>query len=86
MESYYLLDQLYHGIWPSRLEWKKLEDRGALRTLIGLAHLAYLKKDTIRARLLYNRLLKLDHRDELGVRRFLDAIDSGIPFEETESI
>ncbi|MBI4272931.1 hypothetical protein HY621_03710 [Candidatus Uhrbacteria bacterium] len=84
MEAYYLLDQLYHGTWPSRLEWKKLEDRGALRTLIGLAHLAYVRKDHIRARSLYNRLLKLDHRDELGVRRFLDSLDSGIPFEQLE--
>jgi tetratricopeptide (TPR) repeat protein len=83
-EAYYLLDQLYKGTWPTSLSWRKLEDRGALRTLIGLGHLAYLKKDHIRARSLYNRLLKLDHRDELGVRRFLDALDSGIPFEDLE--
>ncbi len=85
IEAYYLLDKLYQTKWPNRLEWKKLEDRPALRTLIGLAHLAYIKKDHIRARSFYNRLLKLDHRDELGVRRFLNALDSGIAFEELDS-
>ncbi len=84
MEAYYLLDRLYDKKWPSKLHWKRVQDRPALRTLVGLAHLAYLKKDTIRARSLYNRLLKIDSRDELGVRRFLDALDSCILFEELD--
>lgn len=84
MEAYYLLDQQYTGKWPKRLDWKRIEDRPALRTLIGLAHLAYVKKDTIRARSLYNRVLKLDRRDELGVRAFLNALDAHIDFEELD--
>ncbi len=81
-ESHHLLDRYYEGTWPSRLNWKKLEDHPAMRTLIGLGHLAYEKKDLIRARSHYNRLLKLDPRDELGVKYFLDALDSGLLFHD----
>lgn len=83
-ESYHLLDRYYATKWPSRLNWKKFDDRPAMRTLIGLGHLAYEKKDFIRARAYYNRLLKLDPRDELGVKYFLDALDSGISFHELQ--
>lgn len=83
-ECMYILNLRFPEGLPRSLTWKRQDDRAIMRALIGLGHLAYEKHDLDRARSYYEKLVKADRRDELGIRRFLDAIEQGISFEELD--
>jgi|GEM_PF-1046028 len=83
-ECMYILERRYPSGLPKKLDWRRLEDRAIMRALIGLGHLAYEKKDNDRAKSYYEKLVKADKRDELGIRRYLEALEQGIPFSEMD--
>ena len=43
-EAYHLLNEWYSKGWPTHLSWRHPHDRAAMRTLIGLGHLAFPKE------------------------------------------
>ncbi len=79
-EAKYLLDQHFKHAWPEELHWNSQEDRPVMRALIGLGHLAYHKGNTKYAKKCYSELLKKDPKDELGVKRYLHALEKGKEF------
>lgn len=83
-ECMYIIERRYPEGMPKTLDWKRLDDRAVMRALIGLGHLSYEKHDLDRARSYYETLVKADKRDELGMRRYLDAIEQGIPFADLD--
>ncbi|MBI4239458.1 tetratricopeptide repeat protein [Candidatus Uhrbacteria bacterium] len=84
-ESQYLLDHHYDKHYPVHMHWHNLRDRPAMRMLMGLGHLAYQRGDTSRALHYYKTLLHADSSDELGVKKFICAIESDADFEEVFS-
>lgn len=79
-EAKYLLDKHFHHVLPDTLHWNSEHDRPVMRTLIGLGHLAYHKGNKAFAKKCYNDLLKRDSKDELGVKRYLHALEKGEEF------
>lgn len=79
-EAYHLLTEEYKKTWPEHLTWRHPHDRAAMRTLIGLGHLAYHKGKKKEATDYYQKLLDADHKDELGVRQYAAALSAGDPF------
>ena len=81
-ESEYLIGKLYKDRMPERLSWNDPRERPLLRTLIGLAHTAYVRKNTKEAERYYRRVIKRDPRDHLGVKRYMTALENGEPFPD----
>lgn len=81
-ESKHLLDAMYEKKWPDRLSWDHANDRPAMRTLIGLGHVAYHGNKLTQARKHYEDLIDADPHDELGVKQFLIALQQRKPFQE----
>lgn len=73
-EAHHLLDRAYENNWPKKLQWHHLQDRPALRILIGLGQVsAYMGKKSA-AKTYYEHVLLHDRKDELGVRRLLEEL------------
>lgn len=81
-EGKYILDRHYGSAWPKVLDWAKFEDRPAMRTLVGLGHLAYERGDLKGAMRIYEDILDRDKHDGLGIKRYCDAAKEGKKFEE----
>ncbi len=81
-EAKYLLDTHYHHDWPKELDWNHPYERAAMRTLIGLGHVEYQKGITKKALHWYEQLFHSDRQDELGVKRYIQAIKDGKKFDQ----
>lgn len=77
-EAYYLLNEHFGNAWPKRLAWASYHDRGAMRVLISLGQLAQKHGEFKKAKRYFTQLLQADHKDELGVKKYLDEIERGI--------
>ncbi len=62
---------------PTHVEWKTPHDRTLLRALHGLALVAFRRGDTKEAEKRFNDLLKLNPKDNTGVRFLLADIKKG---------
>ncbi len=81
-EAQYLLDDHYARKYPMHLHWHSVRDRPTMRMLVGLGHLAYSRGDTKRALEHYHQLLHADKGDELGVKKYINAIEAKASFSE----
>ena len=81
-EAKYLLDQAYKGVWPQHLDWSRADDRPAMRCLVGLGHISYLKGDTKKALKYYDMLIAADKHDGLGIKRYTEGLSEGKHFDE----
>ena len=81
-EAKYLLNDMYKDKWPAKLSWKNVDDRPAMRNLMGHAHVHYAGGDLKKAREYYEMLLTHDKKDEIGAQRYLDGVKKGIHFDE----
>lgn len=79
-EARYFLDEYFNHEWPLELSWDNPHDKPVMRTLIGLGHLAYHKKDVKNAKKWYSMLLERDAKDELGVKKYLNTLEKGKEF------
>lgn len=80
-EAKYLLDVHYHHAWPKELDWNHSYERASMRTLMGLGHVEYQKDNAKKALHWYEQLLHSDKQDELGVRRYIEAIKADKKFD-----
>lgn len=74
-EARYILDHHFKEGWPKELNWWDLHERSAMRTLIGLGHVARERGDFKEAKKYYSMLLKNDKEDELGVKKYLHEVE-----------
>ena len=82
-EAEYLISKYYpKGTMPAHLSWNHVDQRPVLRTMIGLAHTAYLQGKLKEAQKYYNVVLQKDPRDHLGMKRYLHALDTGEHFPD----
>mgnify|MGYP001617731370 CR=1 FL=1 len=79
-EAEYLISKQFSGNMPSHLSWHHVDQRPVLRTFIGLGHTAYLRKNVREAKKYYILVLQKDPRDELGMKRYLHALEKGEHF------
>ncbi len=77
-EARYILDHFFKGEWPKELDWWDLHHRAAMRTLIGLGHVAKGRGDMREAKKFYSFLLKRDSEDELGVKQHLAVVEKDL--------
>lgn len=81
-ESEYLIEKHMRGALPERLSWSAPQERPVLRTLIGLAHTAFLRNNKAAAKKYYKRVLAHDPKDHLGMKKYISALDEGKHFPE----
>lgn len=81
-EAKYLLDDFYKNKWPEKMDWAHVNDRPAMRCLMGLGHVSYIRGDLKKAKEYYEMIARADKHDGLGVKRYLDALEDGKSWEE----
>lgn len=75
-EAEYLLHKWHANVLPDRLSWSDSEERVVLRTLIGLAHTAFLRNNVPTAKKYYEMVRSRDPKDNLGMKRYLEALQN----------
>lgn len=81
-EAEYLTGKQYRGGIPRQLSWSCPHERPVLRTLIGLAHTAFLRNNSAVAKKYYCRVLAHDQKDHLGMKKYIVALEEGKHFPE----
>lgn len=81
-EAEYLITKHTHGKMPKRLSWSDPHERPVLRTLIGLAHTAFLRNNVPTAKKYYHLILSHDPKDRLGMKSYLLSLETGKHFPD----
>ena len=81
-QAYLLTKEHFKGIWPEKLEWGILENRQYLRAIRDFGLCFWEENNVQEAKNLFMLLLKLNPRDNQGIRYLVACIFAGISFDE----